>query len=264
VVIGIEDTKAEILSQIEDYYDLIGVQKLSLSGKTQKFIDLVGQLRFQKRWAQSPRLPETSVMGHMLIVAIFGYFCARALGASDARIVNDYLCGLFHDLPEVLTRDIISPVKRSATEIEYKIKRIESNYMREKIFPLVPAAWHDELRYFTEREFDTRFIKNGETQILEKDFVIPPEYDRAELKPIDGVILKCCDNLAALIEAVLSYKHGIFSDHLYTGAIKINKNISGRAEGTDCVGGLDFRALIDEFAVREIIEDGRKRFKYLE
>ncbi|MDR2007098.1 MAG: HD domain-containing protein [Acidaminococcales bacterium] len=268
VVVGIEDTRKEILSQINDYNALAGVQKMSGNGKTRKFIDLAGQLRFQKRWAQSPRIPETSVMGHMLIVAVFGYFCARALGASDARIVNDYLCGLFHDLPEVLTRDIISPVKRSATEIEDKIKKIESGYMREKIFPLLPAAWHGELKYFTENEFDTRCIKNGAPQKLEGDFVIPPAYDRPELKPVDGVVLKCCDNLAALIEAVLSYKHGVFSDHLYTAVMNITKSISGRGADADAkiaAAGLDFPKLIDEFSlIEEIKKNHQARFHYLD
>jgi putative hydrolase of HD superfamily len=253
VVVGIEDTRQEILSQIEDYYDLIGVQKLSLNGKTQNFIDLVGQLRFQKRWAQSPRIPETSVMGHMLIVAVFAYFCARALKASDERLVNEYLCGLFHDLPEVLTRDIISPVKRSATGIEDKIKEIEANYMRSRIFPLLPDSWHEEVRYFTENEFQTRVLENGRVKILD-DFTVPAAYDRKEFRPVDGRLLKCCDNLAALVEAVTSYNHGVFSKHLLDGIVNIDKNISGMAEGKDIIGGIDFRRIMDEFSVRKIIE----------
>jgi putative hydrolase of HD superfamily len=168
----------------------------------------------------------------------------------------------------VLTRDIISPVKRSATEIEDKIKKIESGYMREKIFPLLPAAWHGEIRYFTENEFDTRYIEDGKPRKLEKDFVIPPEYDRAELKPVDGVVLKCCDNLAALIEAVLSYKHGVFSDHLYTAVINITKIISGRGAPVDeeiAAAGLDFGKLIDEFAlIGEIKKNHQERFRCLE
>ena len=254
VVVGIEDTREEIRAQIEEYRDLAGVQALSLdTGQTQKFIDLVGQLRFQKRWAQSPRIPETSVMGHMLIVAIFGYFCARILGASDARLVNNYLCGLFHDLPEVLTRDIISPVKRAASSIEEKIKQIECVYMRDKIFPLIPAGWHDELRYFTENEFETKIWKKDGIEIL-NDYVIPEELDKQELMPVDGRILKCCDNLAALIEAVLSYKHGVFSQHLLEGITNINNNIYGRDEKPDKIDGIDFDGLLAQFAVADIIK----------
>lgn len=54
-IYGIEETKAAIENQIEDHYDLIGVQKLSLEKKSFGFIYLCGQLRFQERWAHSPR-----------------------------------------------------------------------------------------------------------------------------------------------------------------------------------------------------------------
>ena len=140
---------------------MAGVQKISLKGKTSKFIDLVGQLRFQKRWAQSPRVPETSVMGHVLIVAILGYFCAAELGACDERIVNDFLCGLFHDLPEVLTRDIISPVKTSVEGLDDLIKDIEKRQVAEKLLPLLPWGWHEEIIYFTQNEFTNRVMLDG-------------------------------------------------------------------------------------------------------
>lgn len=137
-IYGIEDTKQAIDSEIEDHFDLAGVQKLALKGKSSKFVDLIGQLRFQKRWAQSPRVPETSVMGHVLLVAIMAYFCAVEMKACDDRIVSDFLCGLFHDLPEVLTRDIISPIKRSVEGLDDLIKKIEERQVNEKILPLLP------------------------------------------------------------------------------------------------------------------------------
>ena len=31
--------------------------------------------------------------------------------ASDRQIYNDYYTALFHDLPEVLTKDVITPIK---------------------------------------------------------------------------------------------------------------------------------------------------------
>ena len=43
-----------------------------------------------------------------------------------------FLCGLFHDLPEVLTRDIISPVKRSVPGLDELIKKIEERLVTEK------------------------------------------------------------------------------------------------------------------------------------
>ncbi len=57
----IEEVKKEVDAEIEDYYELIGVRKIALNQKLAKIVDLSGRLRFQKRWAQTPRIPETSV-----------------------------------------------------------------------------------------------------------------------------------------------------------------------------------------------------------
>jgi len=52
---GIDATKATLDKEIEKHRDLACVQKLLAEPKLAGFIDLCGQLRFQQRWAQSPR-----------------------------------------------------------------------------------------------------------------------------------------------------------------------------------------------------------------
>ena len=245
-IYGVEDTKAAIANEIEDHYDLAGVQKLSLHGKTSKFVDLVGQLRFQKRWAQSPRVPETSVMGHVLIVAVLAYFCAVSVGASDDRIVHDFLCGLFHDLPEVLTRDIISPVKRSITGLDDLIKEIEKQQVQEKLLPLLPLAWHGDINYYTQHEFDNRFLLDGEinTFATDEEMVAEAAKHPGHVRMmVDGSVLKGCDHLAAFVEAYLSMEHGITSKHLQDGVTSIRELYAGRV-----IGGVDFGKIYGEFA----------------
>ena len=63
------------------------------------FANLCGQLRFQKRWSQTPRIPETSGLGLMFIVACYSYFLSLTISACPARRVNNFFCGLLHDLP---------------------------------------------------------------------------------------------------------------------------------------------------------------------
>lgn len=123
---GIDKVKEAVEEEIEDYYELIGVRKIALNKKLAKVIDLSGRLRFQKRWAQTPRIPETSVLGHMLIVAILGYFYSTHIKACDKRLENNFYCALFHDLPEALTRDIISPVKYSVSGLDDIISEYEA------------------------------------------------------------------------------------------------------------------------------------------
>ena len=249
-IYGVEETRAAIANEIEDHYDLAGVQKLALHGKTSKFVDLVGQLRFQKRWAQSPRVPETSVMGHVLIVAILAYFCSVQIGADDDRIANDFLCGLFHDLPEVLTRDIISPVKRSIKGLDNLIKQIEKEQVSEKLLPLLPAAWHQDINYYTENEFANKCRLDGQMQIFttEEDlakFLL--EHRGHVTKVVDGFILKGCDHLAAFVEAYLSaVEHGITSKHLRNGMEELSTMYRGKV-----VGGVDFGQIYAEFQRRK-------------
>lgn len=243
-IYGIDETKTAIESAIEDHYELAGVQKLFLKGKSSKFIDLVGQLRFQKRWAQSPRVPETSVMGHVLVVAILAYFCALKMQACDERIVNDFLCGLFHDLPEVLTRDIISPIKTSVEGLDELIKEIEKRQVEEKLLPLIPYQWHADICYFTQNEFADKVIIDGE-EVLCSAEEINDKYneDKKGYKAIDGSVLKCCDHLAAFVEAYLSTEYGIKSRHLQNGIKTLREKYAGKV-----VAGINFGAIYDEFA----------------
>jgi putative hydrolase of HD superfamily len=240
-IYGLEDTKAEIENEIEDHYDLAGVQKMSLGKKTKNFMDLVGQLRFQQRWAQSPRVPETSVMGHMLVVAILSYLCSLELGACDKRVVNNYFGGLFHDLPEVLTRDIISPVKTSVEGIDELIKEIESIQVEERIFPLLPSSWHKEIKYFIENEFKSKIVEDGKVVIVSSSD-INEKFNSDNYQPLDGEIIRACDHLAAFIEAYLSISHGITSHNIEDGHNSLYKQYSNRE-----IAGIDFSKLFDYF-----------------
>ena len=43
------------------------------------------------------------------------------------------------------------------------------------------------------------------------------KYDSEEFQPIDGRLVRICDHFSALMEADISIKHGITSDHLIKG-----------------------------------------------
>jgi putative hydrolase of HD superfamily len=233
----IEDVKKSVDEEIEDYYELIGVRKIALNKKLGKIIDLSGRLRFQKRWAQTPRIPETSVLGHMLTVAIFGYFFSLEVNACDIRLQNNFFTALFHDLPEALTRDIITPVKYCVDELsdiiaEYEIEKIEDD-----ILPNIPEVLHDEFSYILglydgiKEEFQNK-IYEDKIQIVEDI----SKYNSNKYNAIDGLALKQCDKLSAFVEASLSISHGIKSKELISGKKEILK-------GLKVIQGVDFKAI---------------------
>jgi putative hydrolase of HD superfamily len=240
-VYGIDKTKEEIENQIEDHYDLIGVQKLSLRKKSFGFIDLCAQLRFQQRWAHSPRVPKTSVLGHMLIVAMMSYFCAVEMGAGPKRACNDFFAGLFHDLPEVLTRDIVSPVKTSVEGLDEIIKDYERMQFEERILPLLPSSIREEMLYFIQDEFSNRIIVDGKPQ-KGIPASLMQSYNEDRYWAVDGEVIRACDKLAAYIEASLSIRHGICSQHLLDGRTKIY-----RENRDHHPGGINFAELFDYY-----------------
>lgn len=241
-IYGIDRTKEEIENQIEDHYDLIGVQKISLRKKSFGFIDLCGQLRFQQRWAQTPRVPKTSVLGHMLIVAILSYLCSVEIDSCDKRIYNNFFAALLHDLPEVLTRDIVSPVKSSVEGLDEIIKTYERIHLEEIILPLLPSSMREEITYFLEDEFLNKIRTNGEIRkgIPSGDMV--SKYNSNHFCPVDGDIIRVCDKLAAFIEASLSIHHGIKSHHLVEAKRLIYDQYKGEA-----IGGVNFGRIFDYY-----------------
>lgn len=240
-IYGLEETRSNIANEVEEFYDLSGVQKYVLGMKNRNFMDLVGQLRFQQRWAQSPRVPQTSVLGHMLIVAVLTYLFSLETETCRSRIYNNYFAGLFHDLPEVLTRDIVSPVKRAVEGLEAIIKEIEKIQFDEKILPLLPREWHQEMMYFLEDEFLNKMIVDGKVQICSAEGS-SREYNQDRYSPLDGELVRACDQLAAYIEASLSIIYGIKAPDLLRG----KEQIYSRYADTKFLG-IDFKTYFDYF-----------------
>ena len=234
----IEEVKKDGDAEIEDYYELIGVRKIALNKKLAKIVDLSGRLRFQKRWAQTPRIPETSVLGHMLTVALFSYFYSLEVKACDKRLQNNFFTALFHDLPEALTRDIISPVKYSVDELSEIIAEYEVAKIEDDILPNVPINIQEEFSYILgiskgiKEEFANKVKIDG--NITEVNDI--NKYNLDKYEAIDGLALKQCDKLSAFVEASLSISHGIKSKELISGKKEILKGLKE-------INGVDFKQI---------------------
>jgi len=234
----IDEVKKEVDDELEDYFELIGVRKIALEKKLSRFVDLSGRLRFQKRWAQTPRIPNTSVLGHMLIVALFSYFYSKKIGASKKRLENNFFTALFHDLPEALTRDIITPVKYSIEGMDEIISEYEIQKIEQDILPLIPYSFRDEFSYLLGLYGDGK-----KDEFLNKIYVKKIEivdtlktYNEDKFNVIDGVALKACDKMGAFIEASLSISHGIKSKELIKGKEQILRSI----EKNPIINGVNF------------------------
>ncbi len=193
----IEEIRRDLEMRQEKYYDLKGMQELMLYSRLRNFIDLCGQLRFQLRWSHLHRIPKTSVLGHMLIVALLSYLFSLEIGACPKRCYNNYFTGLFHDLPEVLTRDIVHPVKRSVSGLDSLIKEYERQQMEEKVYELIPEPWHDEIRLFTEIEFKS-VVTCGRSRVEKTSSEISEHFNEDAYDPRDGELIRAADQTRCL------------------------------------------------------------------
>lgn len=213
---GISNTRREIDDQIKQHEDLVGVRELNESAFD--FIDLIGQLRFQQRWARTPRIPHTTVLGHSLMVADMMYLADLDAGVSDVQVYNDFYSGLFHDLPEVLTKDVISPIKENVSGLASILEEYEHDLVESTIMPLLKEEWRDGFRMMVYEPFS--------------------DVDDPVFGIRNGTDLKTCDLLAAYMEAMISRRYGISSNTLLEGERGLRDRLVGRS------GTIDVRSVI--------------------
>lgn len=217
-MIGIEHTKSEIEAELDYHGQMISSMHEIMKGA--EFIDLIGQLRFQQRWTKTPRIPQTTVLGHSLLVADMMFLADLEEGVDDRTLYNDYYTALFHDLPEVLTKDVITPVKVNVGGLSDMIADYETEMVESKIMPLIPEGWRDEFRFIIYDPFgktcDERFGR------------------------VDGHDIKACDIMCAYMEARISRYYGISSSVLR------NAETSSRERMDAFDTRIDLNSLVDE------------------
>lgn len=237
------EIQASLQADLERCKDLRGMKNLLDRRNISRFVNLCGELRFQLRWSQLEMRPRTSVLGHMLIVAVLSYLFSRSKQACDRRCYNNFFTGLFHDFPEVLTRDIISPVKRSSERVEKAIKAYETQHMEEEVYKSIPSTWRSEMRLFTKDEFGS--VAKIHTRHERCDpSEIDSLYNRDECDARDGHLVWAVDQLAAFVEAHLAHENGARSYDLMQAMVRIR---DPWVEGKNAVLGLNFASIYQQY-----------------
>ena len=228
------DIDLSFVDRLDALRDLKGMEAiLTPSTALARLANLCGQLRFQIRWTQAPRIPATSVLGHMFIVAAFAYFFSLSVNACTARANNNFFCGLFHDLPELLTRDIISPVKQSVASLPLIIKEYEEAELERRIFrPLRQQGFGplvERISYYLGLGVGSEFQecrREGASIVKVDGFeALQRDANRDALDPKDGQMLKICDWLAAFLEAHSSIRNGVSSPHLLEAQARLKAKL---------------------------------------
>ncbi|RME84945.1 MAG: HD domain-containing protein [Zetaproteobacteria bacterium] len=237
----IEEALSEELAGYAERFPAL-VRLITPESKLAQFSDRIGMLRFQLRWSRVPRMPATSVLGHMMLVAIIAFLLLRQAGADETRLVNGFFRGLFHDLAEAVTRDIISPVKRAASEVERVIQEIERRQMEAHIYPLL--ADEPELAARLRWLITDEFVDKIDDEVV--DFAESPPPPGANA--VDGFLVKAADDLAAFMEAYMSRELGVQSAPMLSALYQIlSKYRAPERRQKAARLGVDIAAILADF-----------------
>ncbi len=240
----VESIHTQLTTELSGFTELAGVSEIYGHGRVYQFVTKIEQLRFQTRWNQTPRVPKTSVLGHSFFVAALVLLMGESIGLCDKRRYNNFFSALFHDLPEAVTRDIISPVKQATDHLSAIVKRIEDRVVEKELLPLMHDCYRDELVYFTSNEFENRIRDEHGTTVFVSFEDLQDCYNTASRDPVDGRLIRAADHVAAFVEAESSISHGITSEHLRDG----RRNILSLYAGGSVINGHDIGMFFSGFS----------------
>lgn len=147
-----------------------------------KFFAFLNRMKYIKRWSLMRSVREENIMEHSQSVAVIAHALAlinnKEFGG-DVDVNKVVLLAQYHEVGEVITGDLPTPIKYFNPEIKNAYKDLEKN-ASERLLSMLPESLQSEY----------------------KQYIIPDE-NTEEYK-----LVKCADRLAAYLKCVEEVKAG--------------------------------------------------------
>ncbi len=163
------------------------------------FLLSVRRLQSALRWNRLKRAYPVSVMSHLFIVTVISFVLFRLDKRSDAEVTEAILRSLYHDVPETITGDIITPTKKATPGLEDVIRDIEEKLVEEQL-----------LNHIRGHAFEKSY----------RDRLLDPWGDHL------GKLVKQADHLSAFLEARIEELDNPFGEQFKKSRKWITKNIA--------------------------------------
>ena len=115
------------------------------------FYAMLHRMRYINRWSLMKNTEQENIMEHSYEVAIIAHALALvrrkyfAVGKICPAPEQVAVMALYHDLPEIMTGDIPTPVKYATKEMRASYRIVEQGAVQ-KLLAMLPAALQDEYR----------------------------------------------------------------------------------------------------------------------
>lgn len=147
-----------------------------------KFFAFLNRMKYIKRWSLMRSVREENIMEHSQQVAVISHALGlinNKIFGGDIDVNKVVLLAQYHEVGEVITGDLPTPIKYFNPEIKSAYKDLEKN-ASERLINMLPESLQGEYR----------------------EFIIPNE-DSLEYK-----LVKCADRLAAYLKCVEEVRAG--------------------------------------------------------
>lgn len=147
-----------------------------------KFFAFLNRMKYIKRWSLMRSVREENIMEHSQQVSVIAHALAlinNKIYGKNVDVSKVVMLAQYHEVSEVITGDLPTPIKYFNPEIKSAYKDLEKN-ASERLINMLPESLKDEYRQY-----------------------ILPDTDCEEYK-----IVKCADRLSAYLKCVEEVKAG--------------------------------------------------------
>lgn len=152
----------EIKKELSHFsWELESLKELMRNTDWEKYLAHIFRLSYSMRWNQYQRSAPISVMSHKVVVAYISYVIGMI--GNDNWEENDIeqmlMRAVYHDVPEVITWDIITPTKKAVPGFVDLLEKVEETMMDDYLFGYISPEYKEYLTPYILRPFDDELGK---------------------------------------------------------------------------------------------------------
>jgi len=123
-----------------------------------KYLSHIRRLSHSIRWNQQKRIFPISVMSHLVVITFISYviWMIENNNWSKLDILDLMFRWLYHDIPETMTWDIITPTKKAVSWFEDVLEKVEMDMMNDYFFHYVWEDYKNEVYKYMLKPFDDK------------------------------------------------------------------------------------------------------------
>lgn len=152
----------ELLEKSKKLYSL---NLLWNNNNYKKYLLHIRRLSHSIRWNQQTRKFPISVMSHLVTTTFIWYILWKIENNSQANIDIEELLlrTMFHDIPEAITWDIITPTKKAVKWFDKLLEKVEIKMMNDYVFSYIDKEYKEKIFDYIFKPFESELWKIAKT-----------------------------------------------------------------------------------------------------